>query len=195
MAETFAIEIVTPERLVVKDSAEEAQIPGKNGYMGILPGHAPLISELAVGEISVSDSWRHEPNLGGVGLCRSASDRTDDSCGNGGASEEIDIARAEKAKERAEKKLADGNQKKNAARHWVHSPRRKLESRSPRRSRGSISLQFISFSIGPPVGGLFYVRRRAEIISIDSGFAFPKDYKLLTAEHLSERAASRSIFG
>ncbi|HVZ61378.1 MAG TPA: F0F1 ATP synthase subunit epsilon [Terriglobales bacterium] len=52
MADTLEIEIVTPERLVVKDTAEEVQIPGKNGYLGILPGHAPLISELGVGQIS-----------------------------------------------------------------------------------------------------------------------------------------------
>ena len=40
MAETFQLEIVTPEKLVVDDRAEEMQIPGKNGYLGVLPGHA-----------------------------------------------------------------------------------------------------------------------------------------------------------
>ena len=52
MPDSFQLEIVTPEKMVVKDVAEEMQIPGKNGYLGILPGHAPLITELAVGEIS-----------------------------------------------------------------------------------------------------------------------------------------------
>ena len=52
MAETFKLEIVTPEKKVVNTTVEEAQIPGKNGYLGILPGHAPLITELAVGEIT-----------------------------------------------------------------------------------------------------------------------------------------------
>ena len=52
MADTIQLEIVTPERMVVKDSAEGVQIPGKDGYLGILPGHAPLITELAVGEIN-----------------------------------------------------------------------------------------------------------------------------------------------
>jgi len=52
MSDTFQLEIVTPEKKVVDTAAEEVQIPGKNGYLGILPGHAPLITELAVGEIT-----------------------------------------------------------------------------------------------------------------------------------------------
>ena len=52
MADTFQLEIVTPEKKVVETAAEEIQIPGKNGYLGILPGHAPLITELSVGEIT-----------------------------------------------------------------------------------------------------------------------------------------------
>jgi len=52
MADTFQFEIVTPDRQVVKDVAEEMEIPGRDGYLGILPGHAPLITELGVGEIT-----------------------------------------------------------------------------------------------------------------------------------------------
>src|SRR5229473_884676 len=52
MTNTFQLEIVTPAKLLVKDAAEEAQIPGLSGYLGILPGHAPLITELAVGVIT-----------------------------------------------------------------------------------------------------------------------------------------------
>ena len=52
MADQLKLEIVTPDRHVVNDYAQEVQIPGANGYLGVLPGHAPLISELAVGEIS-----------------------------------------------------------------------------------------------------------------------------------------------
>ncbi len=47
MPDNFQLEIVTPEKMVVRDVAEEAQIPGKNGYLGILPGHAPLIKKPA----------------------------------------------------------------------------------------------------------------------------------------------------
>ena len=54
MADTFQIEIATPEKLVVQQRAESAQIPGKDGYMGILPGHAALLSELGAGTLSVT---------------------------------------------------------------------------------------------------------------------------------------------
>ena len=60
MAETFQIEIATPEKMVVKQAAESAQIPGKDGYMGILPGHAALLSELGQGELSYTLGGRTE---------------------------------------------------------------------------------------------------------------------------------------
>ena len=56
MTNTFQLEIVTPSKLMVKDVAEETQIPGLSGYLGILPGHAPLITELAVGVITYKAS-------------------------------------------------------------------------------------------------------------------------------------------
>ena len=49
MADTFQLQVATPERLFVDEQVSEAELPGKNGYMGILPGHAPLLSALAPG--------------------------------------------------------------------------------------------------------------------------------------------------
>jgi F-type H+-transporting ATPase subunit epsilon len=54
MADTFEIEIATPEKLVLRRQADYAQIPGKDGYMGVLPGHAALLSELGDGPLSVT---------------------------------------------------------------------------------------------------------------------------------------------
>ena len=54
MADTFEIEIATPEKLVLRQAAQSAQIPGKDGYLGILPGHAALLSELGEGTLSVT---------------------------------------------------------------------------------------------------------------------------------------------
>ena len=86
MADTFKLEIVTPEKKVVDTTAEEVQIPGKNGYLGILPGHAPLITELAVGEITFRESSGRAAAGRGLGIRGSAAGQSDDSGGDGGAS-------------------------------------------------------------------------------------------------------------
>ena len=52
MAATFELEISTPEKLVVKEQVSEAQIPATGGYVGVLPGHAPMLSELGIGELN-----------------------------------------------------------------------------------------------------------------------------------------------
>jgi F-type H+-transporting ATPase subunit epsilon len=54
MADTFQLQVATPERLFVDEQVAEAQLPGKDGYMGILPGHAPLLSALKPGVLSYS---------------------------------------------------------------------------------------------------------------------------------------------
>jgi len=45
------LQIVTPDRLVVRERVDEVQIPGSEGYFGVLPGHTPLLSALAIGEM------------------------------------------------------------------------------------------------------------------------------------------------
>ena len=52
MAEVFEIEIATPERLLAREKAIRAQIPAKEGYIGVLPDHAPLLSELGIGAMT-----------------------------------------------------------------------------------------------------------------------------------------------
>jgi len=54
------IEIATPERLVVDQQADYAEIPGKSGYMGILPGHAALLSELGQGKLTLTTGAQTE---------------------------------------------------------------------------------------------------------------------------------------
>ncbi len=54
MADTFQIQISTPEKLLLDMQAQSAQIPGLDGEMGILPGHAALLSELGAGKLSVT---------------------------------------------------------------------------------------------------------------------------------------------
>ena len=52
MADGLELEVATPERELVRVRVSEVELPGKNGYMGILPGHAPLLSELGIGHLS-----------------------------------------------------------------------------------------------------------------------------------------------
>ncbi len=54
MAETFQIEVVTPEKLVLDQRADYAEIPGKDGYLGVLPGHAALLGELGSGMLTIT---------------------------------------------------------------------------------------------------------------------------------------------
>ena len=58
MAGTLQLEIATPERLALSQQADSVQIPGKDGYMGILPGHAALLSELGQGTLSFTQSGK-----------------------------------------------------------------------------------------------------------------------------------------
>ena len=51
MADTFQLQVVDPERSLVDEKVEEAQIPARDGYIGVLPGHAPLMSELMDGGV------------------------------------------------------------------------------------------------------------------------------------------------
>lgn len=53
-AETFQIEVVTPEKLVLDQRADYAEIPGKDGYLGVLPGHAALLGELGSGILTIT---------------------------------------------------------------------------------------------------------------------------------------------
>jgi F-type H+-transporting ATPase subunit epsilon len=106
MADTFQLEIVTPEKMVVRDVAEEIQIPGKNGYMGILPGHAPLISELAVGEITYRNGTSTHRLAVAWGFAEILPDKVTILAETAERASEIDASRAQAAKQRAEANLA-----------------------------------------------------------------------------------------
>jgi F-type H+-transporting ATPase subunit epsilon len=105
MSDTFQLEIVTPERMVVKEAVEEAQIPGLDGYLGILPGHAPLISELGVGVITYRAGGTTKTLSVAWGFAEVLQDKVTILAETVERPEEIDVARAQQAKERAEQLL------------------------------------------------------------------------------------------
>jgi len=105
VANTFQLEIVTPAKLMVKDAAEEAQIPGASGYLGILPGHAPLITELGVGVITYRASGGAHTMAVAWGFAEVLPDKVTILAEAAERPEEIDVERAQKAKDRAEERL------------------------------------------------------------------------------------------
>jgi F-type H+-transporting ATPase subunit epsilon len=109
MPDTFQLEIVTPEKKVVDTSATEVQIPGKNGYLGVLPGHAPLITELAVGEITYRAGAEEHTLAVAWGFAEVLPDRVTILAETAERPSEIDVERARKARDRAEQRLTSGD--------------------------------------------------------------------------------------
>lgn len=99
------LEIVTPDRQVVHDSVDSVTIPGKGGYLGILPGHAPLLSELKVGEVIYTRGETKHYLAVSWGFAEVLPDRVILLVGTAERAEEIDLARAEQALGRAEERL------------------------------------------------------------------------------------------
>ncbi len=116
MAATFELEIATPEKLLVREQVTEAQIPAANGFIGVLPGHAPLLSELGIGELSYQvGNEKHTMAIAGgvlevlpelVRVLTTSAERGSD----------IDVARAQAAMKRANERLASPKESMDVAR-------------------------------------------------------------------------------
>jgi F-type H+-transporting ATPase subunit epsilon len=109
MADTFTLEVVTPERQVVRESVTEAQIPVLGGYIGVLPGHTPLLAEMGVGELSYQVGGRTASCTAIGGFVEVLADRVIVLADAAERAEEINVARAEAARDRAQKRLATTN--------------------------------------------------------------------------------------
>jgi F-type H+-transporting ATPase subunit epsilon len=111
LPESIELVVVTPEKQLLRQSTKEVQLPGAEGYLGILPGHAPLITELGIGELSYHDtSGKESEHLAIIrGFAEVLPDRVTVLAETAEFAEQIDIARAEAAKARAEKRLASGD--------------------------------------------------------------------------------------
>jgi F-type H+-transporting ATPase subunit epsilon len=121
MAETMQLEIVTPERLVVNEAVEYIEIPGKTGYLGVLPGHAPLISELAAGELTYRMGNQTKRVAVAWGFAEVLQSKVTILAETAERAEDIDTARAEAARRKAEAELQkagpEGNAEAQAALH------------------------------------------------------------------------------
>jgi F-type H+-transporting ATPase subunit epsilon len=108
MADTLHLQIVTPDRLVVREDTDQVQIPGKSGELGILPGHAPLITELTIGEISYRLGTTMQHLAVAWGFAEVLQDKVTILADSAERAEDIDVKRAQEAKARAEEALRQG---------------------------------------------------------------------------------------
>jgi F-type H+-transporting ATPase subunit epsilon len=109
LPDSVELVIVTPERQLLREAVSEVAIPGAGGSLGILPGHAPLITEIGVGELTYRSKTGGEPAHLAVisGFAEVLGDRVTVLAETAERPEEIDITRAEEAKRRAEQRLAE----------------------------------------------------------------------------------------
>jgi len=105
---TIDFTLVTPERALVREQVEELQIPGTEGYLGILPGHAPLFSELKVGELGYRIGERWFWLSVAWGFVEVLPDQVRVLAETAERAHEIDLERANRAKQRAEERIAKG---------------------------------------------------------------------------------------
>jgi F-type H+-transporting ATPase subunit epsilon len=99
------LEIVTPDRLLLSEDVDEVSIPGSEGYLGILPGHLPLLTLLGTGVLSYRKGNQRVVFACNDGFAEVLPERVIITAATVERPEEIDVARARTAKDRAEKEL------------------------------------------------------------------------------------------
>jgi F-type H+-transporting ATPase subunit epsilon len=105
VADTFLLEVATPERLVIREQVAEAQIPAVDGYLGILPLHSPLLSEMGSGDLTyMVGGEKHSVAVAG-GWVEVLPEQTRVLADVAEKANDIDAKRAEDALKRAEERL------------------------------------------------------------------------------------------
>jgi F-type H+-transporting ATPase subunit epsilon len=105
MPDTLQLQIVTPDKRLVDEAVDQVQMPGLNGYLGILPGHAPLLTELGPGEISYAQGGSTQYLAVAWGFAEVLPDKVTILADAAERPEDIDVKRAQEAKARAEEAL------------------------------------------------------------------------------------------
>jgi F-type H+-transporting ATPase subunit epsilon len=102
----LTLEIVTPDRALVNEQVDEVQLPGSEGYFGVLPGHTPLLASLQVGELWYRVGQEKHYLAIAFGFVEVQPDRVTVLAQIAEKAQDIDVARAEAAKKRAEDRVA-----------------------------------------------------------------------------------------
>ena len=100
------LQIVSADRSLVNETVDEVEIPGADGYFGILPGHTPLLATLQVGTLWYRQGHEKHYLVIAYGFAEVQPDRVTILAMIAEKADEIDLARAEAAKKRAEERLA-----------------------------------------------------------------------------------------
>ena len=103
---SLTLEIVTPDRALVTEQVDEVQVPGTEGYFGVLPGHAPLLASLQVGELWYRIGQEKHYLAIAFGFVEVLPDKVTVLAQIAERAQDIDARRAEAAKARAEERLA-----------------------------------------------------------------------------------------
>jgi F-type H+-transporting ATPase subunit epsilon len=110
---SLRLEFVTPERSIVHAEVDEVEIPGEDGFFGVLPGHAPLLAALKEGELWYRTGGEKRYAFVAGGFAEVVGDRVSILAQVAEHAEDIDVERAEAAKRKAETLLsrptADGD--------------------------------------------------------------------------------------
>jgi len=107
LPESIELIVVTPERQLLREAVVEVTLPGAEGQLGVLPGHAPLITELGIGEMNYRRKSGEAGTLAVIsGFAEVLGERVTVLAEIAERPEEIDVSRAEEAKKRAEQRLA-----------------------------------------------------------------------------------------
>ena len=106
MADRLTLEIATPTRLVAAETVDEIVIPGSQGYFGVLPGHAAFLTTLGIGELMYRIGRDEHYLAVSNGFAEVRTDKVIVLADTAERPEEIDRARAERSRERAERRLA-----------------------------------------------------------------------------------------
>jgi F-type H+-transporting ATPase subunit epsilon len=103
---TLTLEIVTPDRALLQQEVDEVVVPGSQGEFGVLPGHTPMLSTLKIGELWYRQGQEKHYLAIAFGFVEVLPDRVTVLAQVGERAQEIDVQRAERAKQRAEQRLS-----------------------------------------------------------------------------------------
>ena len=103
--QTFQLEVVTPQRLIVSENVEELVAPGREGCFGVWPGHTPFMTTLKIGELSYKRRGEERFLAVSWGYAEIRPDKAIILVETAERAEEIDMARAQEARTRAEERL------------------------------------------------------------------------------------------